>query len=491
MKPTNTQALGTAKQDSKRNYQQNLTEYQSRPLAGITFANSTEDIQGVLRQARERSLSVYPISTGRNWGLGSSIPVSDDNLLLSLEGMNKIRDVNPRLRYAVVEPGVTQGQLFQYLKKHHPDLIFPMTGSGIETSIVGNMLERGVCVRGHRYKYLLGMEVVLADGNVIHTGSNWHFGPDTQKLFYAPGAGPDLNGLFTQSNLGIVSAMAIQLEKRQNHRLMGLVAPEKNLAALADALFALREENILQDGLLLTVYKDPRTSAGEAMERGHWFSAASINGSESMQEAAMLEIRYRLGHLCDRINFYRTQQMPAQTEPAYLTTIAKMYQGEPTNYALETMAKLGGVELSNDFEIDENRDVIGFNCALPAVPFESSTIVHLIEQIDRLSNGLNVKPFYNFVGMTPTALEGFFRVFFNRNDPHSIDLAHQWNQQVHAVLARMGLHPYRANIMQMADLYADQGSKYWSTIVTLKESLDPQQLIAPGRYCPTFIPSQP
>ncbi|MFK7923247.1 MAG: hypothetical protein AB8H47_14890, partial [Bacteroidia bacterium] len=357
---------------------------------------------------------------------------------------------------------------------------------GVDTSIVGNMLERGVCVRGHRYKYLLGVEAVLADEKIIRTGGQWQFtdGTQTPNIVYAPGVGPDLRGLFTQSNMGIVTAMVIQLEKRQSHRLMGLIAPEANLARLTDELFYLREDSILQDGLLLTVYKDPRTSAGQKMERGHWFASASLNGSQSMQEAAMLDIRHRIGHLCDQLKFYRTDQMPAKTEPEYLTTIAKMYQGEPTNYALETMARLGGVELTDDFEIDENPDVIGFVCALPAVPFESSILVQLVEEIDRLSNTLNVQAFYNFVGLTPTALEGFFRVFFDRKDERSVSLAHQWNAQVHELLAKLGLSPYRANVKQMGDLYSNQESNYWSTIVKIKNALDPQHIIAPGRYCP-------
>ncbi|MFK7924235.1 MAG: FAD-dependent oxidoreductase, partial [Bacteroidia bacterium] len=164
---TTNQALVKAKQTTERNYEANLTEYSSPFIAGVRYAKTITEVLKVLRDARKRSLSVYPISTGRNWGLGSALPISEQNILLNLEPMNRIREVNPRLRYAIIEPGVTQGDLHQFLKKNHPDLIFPMTGSGIATSIVGNMLERGVCVRGHRYKYLLGVEAVLADEKII------------------------------------------------------------------------------------------------------------------------------------------------------------------------------------------------------------------------------------------------------------------------------------------------------------------------------------
>lgn len=468
-----------------RIFEANITEYPTRRLSGIQFPQSTEAVVALVQKSRESGKPLYPISTGRNWGQGSAMPVQDDCILVNFSRMNQILEVNERLRYAVIEPGVTQGQLSHYLVQHHPNLVCPMTGSGTETSIVGNMMERGVSVRGHRYPSLLGMEVVLGNEQIVRTGMwHWEQGNQSGQHIYAPGIGPDLNGLFTQSNLGIVTGMIIRLEKRQQRQIMSLTASEAQLVALTDKLFALREAGVLQDGLLLTGMQDPRTSAGKQLKRGNWFASASLHGTTAMQEAAMLHVRHELEGISQQLRFYDTENMPAHPEPAYLSVVAGMYQGVPSNYALETMARLGGSELEGRLEIDEAMDVLGFVCALPAVPFEGQSVVKVIAAVDAISLKWDLQPYYNFVGLTTTALEGFFRVFFPRGDEKAIFRAHQWNIEVHNRLFGMGMFPYRINIEQMELLYTQGEDTFWQTISQIKSVLDPDHILAPGRYCP-------
>ena len=57
--------------------------------------------------------------------------------------MNRIHEVNVELAYAVVEPGVSQGQLYEYLEEHETGLCLDCTGAGRGASLVGNALDRG------------------------------------------------------------------------------------------------------------------------------------------------------------------------------------------------------------------------------------------------------------------------------------------------------------------------------------------------------------
>src|SRR3546814_14984584 len=86
--------------------------------------------------------------------------------------MNRIREVDPALAYAVIEPGVTQGQLSEHLRAQGIALWPDCTGAGPDTSIVGNILDRGFghTPYGNRAPYLSGLEHVLADRRVLHTG---------------------------------------------------------------------------------------------------------------------------------------------------------------------------------------------------------------------------------------------------------------------------------------------------------------------------------
>ena len=109
----------------------------------ILRPDNTSQVQQCMRIAARFRVPVYPVSRGRNWGYGSSAPSSDGCALLDLSRMNRILDYNENLAYVTIEPGVTQGQLFQFLTERGGKLWMDATGAGPEASVVGNVLERG------------------------------------------------------------------------------------------------------------------------------------------------------------------------------------------------------------------------------------------------------------------------------------------------------------------------------------------------------------
>jgi 4-cresol dehydrogenase (hydroxylating) len=58
--------------------------------------------------ANKFHVPIYVVSTGKNWGVGSKLPVKNGCALLILSEMKNIIEVNEKLRYAIIEPGVTQ-----------------------------------------------------------------------------------------------------------------------------------------------------------------------------------------------------------------------------------------------------------------------------------------------------------------------------------------------------------------------------------------------
>ena len=93
-------------------------------------------------------------------------------MIVDLSRMNRILEVNTELAYAVVEPGVTQGQFYQYLQRNRIPLWMDVTGAPTDASLVGNILERGFghSPYGDHFLSACGMEVVLADGRILRTG---------------------------------------------------------------------------------------------------------------------------------------------------------------------------------------------------------------------------------------------------------------------------------------------------------------------------------
>src|SRR5687767_11066928 len=177
-----------------------------RNIAAVLQPESVEQVQQIVGIANAHQVPLYPISTGNNWGYGSALPVRHDNVVVDLSRMNRIIDVNIELAYAVLEPGVTQGQLHQHLQQHRIPLSLNPTGAGPHCSILGNALERGFGIgpNGDHFLAQCGMEVVLATGEILRTGFG-HYAGAKAEYVYKWGLGPYLDGLFTQSNFGIVT----------------------------------------------------------------------------------------------------------------------------------------------------------------------------------------------------------------------------------------------------------------------------------------------
>src|SRR4051794_25613565 len=77
-------------------------------VPAIVRPGSREEVQECLRIANRCAVSVYPVSSGKNWGYGSRMPSADNCVLLDLGRMNRIVDFSEDLGYVTVEPGVTQ-----------------------------------------------------------------------------------------------------------------------------------------------------------------------------------------------------------------------------------------------------------------------------------------------------------------------------------------------------------------------------------------------
>ncbi|MCP4646040.1 MAG: FAD-dependent oxidoreductase, partial [bacterium] len=137
----------------------------TRPCC-ILWPTTTGEVQEIVRVASKHGVVVYPLSRGKNWGYGDACAPTNGAAVVNLSRMNRILEVNTDLAYAVIEPGVSQQQLYRYLQEHKTGLWMDATGAGLDASLVGNTLERGFghTRNGDHFSTTSGMEVVLADG---------------------------------------------------------------------------------------------------------------------------------------------------------------------------------------------------------------------------------------------------------------------------------------------------------------------------------------
>ncbi|WP_406286285.1 FAD-binding oxidoreductase [Embleya sp. NBC_00896] len=172
--------------------------------AVVVLAETTEQVQHVMRVATRLRVPVVP--QGARTGLSGGANAMDGCIVLSLIRMNRILHIDPIDRTAVVEPGVVNADLSKATAAH--GLVYPPDPSSWETCTIGGNIGTGAgglcCVKyGVTAEYVLGLEVVLADGQLLRTGRRTAKGV----------AGYDLTRLFVgaEGTLGVVTRATLAL----------------------------------------------------------------------------------------------------------------------------------------------------------------------------------------------------------------------------------------------------------------------------------------
>ena len=172
--------------------------------AVVVFARSTDDVSKLLRFANENKIPVTARGAGYGY-VGSCVPVRR-GIALSFVRMNQIKDINFADAIAVVEPGVITGDLKRAARSNK--LFYPPDPASFEHCTIGGNVATNAggprCLKyGVTRNYIAGLEVVLANGDVLRTGARVHKNK----------TGFDLVGLFVGSEgmLGMVSEITVKL----------------------------------------------------------------------------------------------------------------------------------------------------------------------------------------------------------------------------------------------------------------------------------------
>jgi 4-cresol dehydrogenase (hydroxylating) len=133
--------------------------------------SSTEQVQDIVRAANEFRIPLWPVSRGKNFAYGGAAPVLSGSVVLDLNRMNRILEVSEKFGYALVEPGVSYFDLYNHIREKGLKLWLDVPDPGWG-SVIGNALDHGVGYTpyGDHFGMQCGMEVVLANGEVVRTG---------------------------------------------------------------------------------------------------------------------------------------------------------------------------------------------------------------------------------------------------------------------------------------------------------------------------------
>jgi 4-cresol dehydrogenase (hydroxylating) len=491
---------------------------------------SVDDVVALVRQARSSGRPLYPVSRGMNWGYGGADPVRPGCVLLDLSAMDRIRNaeaISATHPVALLEPGVTQRQLHEHLRRHAPGLCFNVTGSAADSSILGNALERGVGYMGPRMADVFGLEVVLGTGEVLRTGFR-RLGEDSPLARAHPhGLGPVPDGLFFQGGFGIVTSACFRLQRRRpvelalslaladaarlgdfldvlaglkRDRLLDSVAHVGNAARSGASLRAgieryLRERCGLRDAALAR----EADAALQLIGGAPWTALAGLSGNAQQVRAAVAEVRGRLraslgatarvrpfgerslalgAALTDRL-----RAVPLARRAAAALASAQPLQalalGTPSDLAFDNLlARYGPPGLSATQYAQSRCGVLFVN---PALPLDGAFVQAFVQRLMATAASHGHTLYLTLNIETDHALVAVANLLFDRGDAAETARAHACSDALLRDIHAAGLELYRARTDQMADVVG-RDPAHFGLMQRLKDAWDPDGVIAPGRY---------
>src|SRR5690606_24364676 len=206
-------------------------EEEEKYASAAVAPTTVEQVQQIVGIANRYRVPLYTISTGRNLAYGGSAPVYSGSVVLDLKRMNRVIEVNEDMAYALVEPGVSYFDLYRHIRERGMKLWIDCADPGWGSPL-GNALERGggrtpLPYRDH-FGAHCGMEVVLPNGDLLRTGMGALPNAGANWQAYPYGAGPLADGLFAQSNYGIVTKMGFWLMPEPEASMTGSISVRRH-----------------------------------------------------------------------------------------------------------------------------------------------------------------------------------------------------------------------------------------------------------------------
>lgn len=508
-------------EDAQRAYDTDASGIKRRIPAALRI-DDADQLPKVMHIAYRHKVPVYPISTGRNWGYGSALPARDDCVIIDLSRLQKIIHFDAELGVVTVQPGVTQGMLADFLDSGGHPFLVPVTGAGPNCSLLGNALERGYGITPHtdHFAAVTDIEAVLADGTRYRTGLREAGGEDLARLFKW-GIGPYSAGLFTQSGFGIVTRMTIVLARRpecvkvcffslkddamleaavervrsiisrlpgtvgginlmNRHRVLAMSAPYPKDRLGANGLIP---ESVIQE-------------LGRQYQIFPWTGFGTVYGTTRMVAAAQKEIKAALVGVASRLIFFSPTGARALSRMASWlpgaagkrlgstsNTLAKaleLVNGRPNETALP-LAYWRNPESPKGAFLDPSRDGCGLIWYAPLVPMRPQATRDYVNMVKRVTEVHGIEPLITFTSISDKLFDSTVPLIFERSDGQALAAATRCYDELLREGRAMGVFPYRVGINTMKTL-SDMQNESAEFHARLRKSLDPDGLIAPGRY---------
>ncbi|KAK3713481.1 hypothetical protein LTR37_008439 [Vermiconidia calcicola] len=472
-----------------------VIEQEELVCSAVVYPGSTEEVQIVVKWANKHLMPIYPISIGRNVGYGGAAPRIPGGVVIDLgQRMHSVVNLDGENASCIVEPGVTYFTLYEEIQMRGLPLWIdcPDLGGG---SVLGNAIDRGVgyTPAGDHFANHCGMEIVLPNGELLRTGMGALPGKDGQDnstwQSFQNAYGPKIDGIFSQSNFGIVTKMGFWLLHDMPHQSYCITFErDEDFAQIVDTIKPLAQKGILGNIPQLRHIIQELNVTGQRKSTFHTGSGP-MTRKEIRQAAKDLP----LGD-CSWI-FYGTQYGDSASIERQLDIIKKAFSSIPGNkflfpkdvpedhYLHSRVQVCSGVPILRELDWLNwlpNAAHLFFSPIAPTRGKDAQTI-HEIVTAGHKKYGFDLFPTLCIAGRE---IHYIANVIFDRADAEQKKRAVALLRELVHDCAKEGFGEYRTHLLfqdQVARTYSWNDQALLRVNESIKDALDPNGILAPGR----------
>ncbi len=491
-------------------------------FAVIARPSNSSQVSEILELANQELITVHPISGGQNYGYGNSSPTIDSCVLLDLSRLKTISDYDDKQGTISVGAGVTFREVHEFLTSKNNEYTISGTGAPPQASLIGNLAERGIGkgLTGNRSDHVCSLEIVLPTGEIINTGMGKYENSKVKNLTKW-GPGPQLDGLFIQSNLGIITKATFWLEPMPTNFqsfIYSIKSPEK-LPGLINALHKLKQQGVLKSNAAifndyriigaLAQFPHKEESSKSCLSREYvhkqldrlignpatWFGDGALyNFSTAQARAEKKIIKKELGPFVDSLVFFNKNNIKLVK---YLSKILLLfgkgqslsklvdnfyeksaYLGHPMEF---TLASCYWRKKEIPKEVKPINDKCGVYWLGPMVPFDPHHVVKVTNLIEKIMITYDFEPAMTLQALTSRQIDIIISITYDRELKGQDVKARECHDKLLSELIKEGYHPYRLGI-QSYDQLPDTKDQSYKLLQSLKSQIDPNDVLSPGRY---------
>ena len=501
-------------------------------IKGVIKIGDSSDVKAVIELANKCSGSkdafvIYPISTGNNWGYGSSIPPRDerDQYLLDLSQLNKILYFNQKTGLCTIQPGVTQQKLYDFLKKSTSDYMVPVTGAGPSCSVLANALERGYGITpvADHFSAVTSIKGFLPTGE-YYQSSVADMDATSEQLAdksFKWKHGPYLDGIFTQSANLVVTEATISLEKSGDgftsfymqffeessfetayeviSEIFDKVGRNVGSMNLMDKrrVSAMMAKNPNGPGSHQNMTQQQVEKISEQNNVPEWTIIGTIYGPKYVSKAVKKEVKAVAKEKASRLFFsndpfielgkFVTKLAPRSILKAprqQLETLEEgmaIMKGIPNQVALPLAYwRNSNTKPDKTKPLNPAQDNCGLLWYAPLVPATMTAMQAFIKLVRLTCSKYSIEPMITFTNFNKYCTDSTIPIVFDIKSAKACTDAKACLQTLYEEGLKLGFVPYRLNIEQQEKL--DTTKVFWKTSNKIASALDPNNILGPGRY---------